>query len=167
MPARLGQVDGLSQPRAVPADLAHHRPVVAALVFGRSEQQRDAGLPQHECEFVASVGRVDIDQDRPDPSGRVLHQHPVDAVRSPDADPVARREAAGKHAQRELIDGRIEFGVAQPAAGYELDDRVPVGVAGSGAGEISTDRVAEQAHRGGAAGIRQLQWLRVIDHGPD
>ena len=45
---------------------------------------------------MGAVGRVDVDQDRADLGGGVLRDRPLGAVRRPDADPVALRDAGAR-----------------------------------------------------------------------
>ena len=153
IPSGLTEIDHLAQLRAVGGHLLDHRPVVAAFVLDGGEQHADLGLSKHVGQLVAAVGRVDVDQDHADPGGGVLHQHPVHAVRGPDAHPVADPRRTREQAAGQVVDRGVELGIAQPAAGAVLDHRVPVRMAGGGARQVRSDGVTEQGCRRGAAGV--------------
>ena len=116
-----------------------HRPVVAGLV---ARPRRPAGdMPdclQHVRQLVGAVGRVDVDQDRADLRRGVLDEHPLGAVRRPDADPVAlgdRRRAS--RPERHLVDLGVELGVGPAAAGGHVDQRLTVAEPGRRCGRGS------------------------------
>ncbi len=62
---------------AAPAHSARTSSTIARVVGGLERRRRDqhahAGLVEHVGEFVGAVGRVDVDQDRADLGGGVLH----------------------------------------------------------------------------------------------
>jgi hypothetical protein len=79
-----------------------HRDVVARFVAGCREEQPALRLSEGVVDLLRAIGRVEIDENRANPRGGVLDQHPLRVVRAPDADPIAgvdpnRQEAPGKH----------------------------------------------------------------------
>ena len=111
------------------------------------------GLVQHVGQLVAAVGRVDVDQDRADLRGRVLHEHPLGAVRRPDADPVALGDAQRQQAERERVDVGVQLAVGPAPVRRHVDQRLAVAAAGHRALQVGPDRLAEQRGVGGGGGV--------------
>ena len=94
----------------------------------RGDQHPASRLPQRVLELVRPVRRVDVDEDHADLRRRVLDQHPLGAVRAPDAEPVARLEPERQQPAGDLVDRRVELGVgvAQPLVAARPAPRGPV-----------------------------------------
>ncbi len=137
--------DPLERVRVDP-HLVDHRAVVAGLERLGREQQPQAGLVQRVGELVRAVGRVDVDQDRADLGGGVLHQRPLGAVRRPDADPVALRDPGRDQPPGERVDVGVERRPGPAATGGHLDQRLAVPVRRDRALEVAADRLLEQRH---------------------
>ena len=141
----------LLEPGAVRRHFGDHRRVVGRLERARRDEQPDPRLDQHVLQLVGPVGRVDADEDDADLGRGVLQLHPFRAVRGPDADAVALRDAAAQQAAGERIDLGAQLGVGESAAGGVLDQRVPVTVRRRGAIEVVADGLLEQRGVGGTA----------------
>ena len=153
LPLRRPQVDDPLQPLQPAPDLLRHRPVVAGLERFRAHQQPDARLAQDVAELAAAVGRVDVHQHDSRLRGRVLEQHPLGAVRRPDAHPVARLDARRDQPPGEGIGVGVEPGVGPPAPGGHVHHRLPVRVAGGDAAQVGADGLAQQRHPGRAVAV--------------
>ena len=142
------EVDHAAQARTLVAHLLDHRAVVAGLEARRRDQQRQAALVDGVGELVGAVGRVDVDQDRPDLRGGVLDQRPLRAVRRPDPDPVALLDPGRDQAAGQRVDVGVELGPGPPPAAGHLDQRLAVGVRRHRALEVGADRLLEQRRAG-------------------
>ena len=134
------------QRRALPRNLADHRPVVARLELGCRHQQPCTRLAQHEGQLVGAVGRVDVDEDCADCSGGVLRQYPLGAVRRPDGDPITLVDTNLEQATSDAIDISAELGIGPPPPCWSVDHRVPVAEAGDGPAQVVADRAPEQRY---------------------
>ena len=129
--------------------------VVAGLERARGHQQPQTGLVDRVGQLVGAVGGVDVDQDGAGLRGGVLQDRPLRAVRRPDADAVALRDAGAHEAAGQGGDVAVELGPGPaPAAGH-LDERLAVGVRRGGAAEVVADRLLEERYVGLAAGLGQ------------
>lgn len=73
------------------------------------------------AEFGSAIRGIDVDDDRADPRGRVLHDEPLDALGAPQADAVLRTAAEGD--QRRLARRGLALLEGQRAALPHADDR--------------------------------------------
>ena len=147
-------------------DLVDHRRVVAGLERAGAEQQPHAGLAQHVLELVRAIGRVDVDEDRSDLRGGVLHDHPLDAVGRPDPDAVAGADPGAQEPGRRGVDRRVELRVGQAHVLVAADERGAVGEAGRRALEVDADGVAEQRRLGGAVAVGRSGHGRIVHPPP-
>ena len=123
------------------------------------DQQGRARLLQRVLEFVGSIRRVDIDQDRADPGGSVLDQHPFVPIWRPDADPVTLGNALGEQTtghQADLVP-ELSIGGAIPLVGN--DQRLVIGYPANRAPQILDDRLAQERNRARAVRIGQGRHL--------
>jgi hypothetical protein len=134
-----------------PRKIAGH---VAGLERRRGDQQAGPRLAQRVGELVRAVGRVDVDEDRPDPRRRVLHEHPLGAVGRPDADPLAALHAEPQQPGGQRVDARAELGIGPADALAGGDEGGPAAEAGDRPVEVGADRLAEQRDVVGAVGVR-------------
>jgi hypothetical protein len=97
-------------------DLLDHRDVVGVLEGARGDQRAAAGLVQRVLEFVGPVGGVDVDEDHAELRRGELDEHPLGAVRAPDAEAVTALEPERKQPASHAVDRVVQLGVrvAQP-----------------------------------------------------
>ena len=137
-------------PRAARAAVAHlgeHADVVGRAERPRQHQQARRPTAAARTQLGGLVGRIDVDQDRADPRGRVLDDHPLVAVGRPDADAVAladavrQQPARGARGLRPTAAGRSRGspggGPPAPRGRRTLD----------GPAQVLADGLAEQRHR--------------------
>ena len=154
-PGLLADVDDVLQARAVVAHALDHAAVVGRLVRTADTSSR---MPDWFTTYASScdaVGRVDVHQDRADLRRRVLQQHPLRAVRRPDADPVtlldpAVEQAAGR-ARRPRRRARCRSSVGASATSTSAS-RSPQ--RSHRALEVGADRLAEQRGVGRRGRVR-------------
>jgi hypothetical protein len=146
LPLAGAEVDDLLERRQLGADLVEHGPVVAGLEARRREHRPAAGLPQGVGHLGGAVRRVQVHQDHPDLGGGVLDEHPLGAVRAPDAEAVALLQAHGQQRPGDALDLHDQLGVGQPDVLERDDQRLPVAVPGGGGRQVLADRLAEQRH---------------------
>ena len=137
-------------PRQLATHLVDHRYVVAGLERLRTHEHPAAGLPHCEHELVRAVGRVEVHEHDPCARGRVLDEHPLDAVGAPQAEPVAAPQSDRQERLREPVDLRVELGVCQPHTVLARHDRRPLRHTCRGASEVLADRAAEERDGRGA-----------------
>ena len=125
-----------------------HGDVVARLEGLRRDQRLHADFRQRVLEFRQLVRRIDVDLDQAHAGGRELRQCPLDAVGSPDADPVAGFEAKCQEAGREFVDAPAQLRKAPPDALFDRHQRFRVRPARRGAVEHFADGVFDQRRRG-------------------
>ncbi len=113
VPRRRVEEDHALQRRAARADLLDHRCVVGRLERGRGDEHPAARLVERVLELGGAVGRVDVDEDHAGLGRRVLDEHPLAAVGTPDAQPVAGRQARGEQRPRGAVDLLVELRVGQ------------------------------------------------------
>ena len=92
----------------------------------RRDEDPAAGLRRACSSSRGPVGGVDVDEDRADPGGRELDQHPLSAVGSPDPDTVAGGDAPREQRACELVDALAQFAVAPAHVLVEHHERVAV-----------------------------------------
>ena len=143
-----------------------HRGVVARLELSCRDQDAAPGLGDGVDELVGAVGRVEVDEDRPDRRGGELEVDPFDVVRAPHPDPVAGLDAEGEQSASDPVDLFGELPVGEPHVLEGSDERVAVGVGGDDPVEHGRDRVGEQrnidrAEHVGRAGHRRAPSVRV------
>ena len=155
VPLLRAEVDHVLQVRHVGPDLVDHAVVVARLEALRTDQHPHARLPQREAELVTAIGRIDVDQDDPGLSRRVLELNPLGAVGRPDSQPVTRSQAGRYQAPGQRVGIGVEVRVGPPAAGRRIDQRLGAGVRGGNASEVIADRLAEQRDAGRAVAVGQ------------
>ncbi len=117
-----------------------------------AEQQPQPRLVQGVGQLVRAIGRVDVDQDRADLGGGVLHDRPLRAVRRPDADPVALGDARGDQAAGQGVHVGVERGVGPAPPGRHLDQGVAVAVLGDDPLQVGPDGLLEKV--GAARALR-------------
>ncbi len=139
--------------RVVLGRLLDHRAVVARAERRRAHQHPHAALVDGVGELVGAVGRVDVDQDRADPRRGELHERPLGAVRTPDADPVPGLDPRTDQATREGGDVPVELGPRPASPARALDERLAVGVRRHGPREAGADRLLQQRRRGLSLGV--------------
>ena len=151
--------------REVRADLGDHGGVVRRLERRRRDEHRRPRLPEHVLDLGRPVRRVDVDEDRADLGGGVLHDRPLGAVRRPDADPVAALDAEREEGPGALVDGGDELGirVAQPLV--TRDEALDVWVRGGDPVEVVADRLAQQRLAGRPGCIAHGSLGRRSSHG--
>jgi len=143
-------------------DLLDNGGVVAGLEGAGAEQQPHARLAQHVLELVRAVRRVDIDQDRADLRGGVLHEDPLRAVRRPDPDTIAGADPGAQQPARDGVDGGVELGVGHAHVLMAAHERGAVGEACRRALEVGADRVAEQRRLRGAVAVGRSGHGRIV-----
>ena len=156
VPVGGAQVDHPLQLADTAADLADHRAVVAGLEALRADQQPNARLAQHVADFMAAVGRVDVDQDRADPGGRVLQQHPLRAVRRPDADPVPGVDSGREQAPGQGVGIGVQLPVGPPPSGRHVDHGLLIAARGRDPAQVRADGLAQQGQGRGSVTVGQL-----------
>ena len=148
-------MDDLFEIGQVGPDLVDHRHVVGRLEVGRRHQAAAPGLLQRVAHLVGAVGRIDVDEDHADARRRVLHEHPLRAVRRPDPDPVAALEAARHERPGELVDAVVELGVGPTHVLVADHQRLAVGVPLGGRVEVVADRALEERYVGRSDCVRE------------
>ena len=154
-PRLLADDHDLLQLGALVARRVDHGDVVRRLELRRDDHHPDAGLAQHVGQLVRAVRRVDVDQDRADLRRRVLGQHPLRAVRRPDADPVTLGDAGTDQPAREAVDLGTQLGVRHPDAARAVDERVALGHPGHRRVEVVTDGLLEEQRLARSDGVRE------------
>ncbi len=163
----------LRRERAGPAavdlrhDIAQNREVIAGLEPRRQDERLASHLGERVFEFGAAIGRVDVDQDQSRPGGRELRQHPLGAVRRPDADSLACFKAEAQQPDREVVDAAREL---TPGPAHPLvpdDQRGALGITLRDAFEMLADRGAEQRNRRRTVDIARITWHRDRSATPD
>ncbi len=86
-----------------------HGDVVAGLEPGREYERTTADEAQRELKFTAAVRGIDVHQHEAGTRGREHRQYPLDAVRRPYTDTVARHESAGNEPARSPLHLAIQF----------------------------------------------------------
>jgi hypothetical protein len=129
--------------RQVAADLVDHRPVVGGLERGRRDQRAAAGLAQRVGELARPVRRVDVDEDDPELRGRELGDHPLGAVRRPDAGAVALDQPEAGERAGGAVDDLAELRIGEARVLVADDERVAVGVLAHRAVEALADRLTQ------------------------
>ena len=155
VPLRRSEKDRLLQPPEPGAHLAHHRDVVRGLEARGRDQHAAARLVEGVLELARAVGRVDVDEDRAELRRGVLHQHPLDVVRAPDAHPVTGLEPASQQAPSEPVGLGVELRVGEPEPLVARHHRLLVGCTRRRPLESRPDRLVEQRRVDGAAVVRQ------------
>jgi hypothetical protein len=139
---------------ALAPHLGEHRDVVRLAEATGEHEGADARPLQRVLELTCLVGRVDVDEDRADARGGVLRDHPLVAVRRPDPDAVALRDAACQEAASGAVDvvpePRPRRAVAVPA----VDERLSLGETTNGLTQALADGLVEKRRVGRAAGVR-------------
>ena len=143
------------------SDLADHRLVVTGLERRGGDEQLHARLVEHVGQLVGPVRRVDVDEDRPDLGGGVLQQHPLGAVRRPDADAVAGLDPGGEQAAGQAIDIGAELVVGPSPISRAVDQGLTIAEAGDGPAQILTDRASDERLVRGPARVGLLERLHV------
>jgi hypothetical protein len=125
--------------------------VVARLEPIRRDQRTAFDLVERVLEFRQTIGRIDVDQNQSRLGAGILGQDPLDPVRRPDANPLARPQAQGDQAGGETVNFTAEISESQADALIADDDRFLVRPAFRSIVEGLTDRLIEQRRRRGAA----------------
>jgi hypothetical protein len=102
------------------------------------------------------VGGIDRDEDRADARGRVLDDDPLEPVRRPDADAVARPDAVGDQRTGRPVDLAPELGVRRAIALVADHQRLAFGETGDGPAQRRADRLVEEGDVGLAASVGQM-----------
>ena len=155
VPGLLPEDVGVPHAGAARPHLVEHRDVVAGLERLGQEDPGDAGLLEDELQLVGAVARVDVDQDRPDLRGRVLHHRPLGAVRRPDADPIALRDPRGQQRTRQPAHLGAELRIRPTDPLRDVDQRLAVTERGDGRVEVVGNGLLEQGDVGLTRGVRQ------------
>jgi hypothetical protein len=140
---------------AIAAHQSQEVHVVAVLEGAGQDQEAHPGLAEGVAELRRLVGGVDVDQDGSDSGRRVLGDHPLVAVRRPDADAIAGLYSRGE--ERASQDGRLvpELPVGGPVALGPHHDSVTIREALDRSPEVLPDGFAEHRHRAGTMGVGQ------------
>ena len=95
-------------------------------------------------QLMLSVGRIDVDQNGPDPRRRQLQKDPLDIVGRPDADAVTGIETESEKTSCQPVDLMVQLLVGQPAALRRRDDGLPATMMCHHSLQIAIDRIAEK-----------------------
>ena len=151
----------------IPAYFVDDGAVVTGLEARRGDEHAAARLLEHVRELVATVRRVDVDEDHADLGGRVLEDHPLRVVRAPDADPVTSVETGREQRPRDPVDLEPELAIRVAHALERDDERLAIGEAGHGSVEVRADRLAEEGLRSRPGCVRDRHgvslWV-LTDH---
>ena len=150
--------DGALECRAVGAHGRQQGHVVGGAEPAREDQQPHARLLERMAQLHGLVGGIDVHQDGADARGRVLRDDPLEPIRRPDADAIARLDADGQECPRDL--GRLapQLPIGGAVALRADHERVVIGHTLHRARQIRADGLAEQRYSAGAVQVRQ--------HGP-
>src|SRR5712692_3532549 len=105
---------------------------------------------------MAPVGRVDVDQDRAHPRGRVLQQHPLGAVRRPDADPVPGLDPGREQSDGNGINICVQLLVGPPPVGRDIDQGLLASPCRSDPAQVLADGLAQQREGRDSVAVGQL-----------
>ena len=101
-------------------------------------------MTQRMLELAEPVGGVHVDEDGADLRRRVLRDHPLDAVRAPDADAVATFDAGCQQPAGDALHFETQLAVGEALVLVAGDERLPIGKERGGAIEALAERLAEQ-----------------------
>ena len=127
-------------------DFGEHANVVGRAERSRQQEHAGARLLEDVGQLGGLVGRVDVDQDRADPGGGVLEDHPLGAVGSPDSDAVAFADAAGEQATRRPRGLLPQLGIGGAVVLMAHDQRFAVAELLDGAAQVLADGLPEQRY---------------------
>src|SRR5260370_32705176 len=105
-------------------------------------QQRAAGLLQDVFQLVRAICRIDIDQDRADPGGGVLDQHPLVTIGCPNANSVALGNAAAQEGARYRVHLVPEFAIGRTVALVGDDQGLAIWYTAYRAADVRDDSLA-------------------------
>src|SRR5918912_3093351 len=139
--------DRRAQVRAGRTHLLEHADVVRAAKRTREQEQADAGLLERVAQLGRFVSRIDVDQDRANARGGILHDYPLGPVRRPYADAVTLRYSAGEEAKRRLGGLVPELVVGGAVVLVGDDERLAGAEALYGAAKVFADCFSKQRSR--------------------
>src|SRR5262249_20670188 len=115
--AQIGQAFGveLSRRRGVEfrTHLAQQCSVIRGFVRWTNDERGAARLTERIVELSDTVGRIDVDKNRPDLGRGELCDDPLGVVWRPNADPVALLDSQGEETAGEAIARVLKLGVAE------------------------------------------------------